>query len=135
MGNIIIKFMKNNNKKMNKNISDEEETQLLEELSQQIDKKELSKTHKHIMKEIAYKMFVNNPINEIIIKQSLTNDEQITDIIKKTHEIIKSDANANIESTKHYCIIDDIAYINEQVNQINVNIEKIFKLLETLEVV
>lgn len=124
MGNIVLKFMKNKNN--NKTLTDEEEMQLLEELAQKIDKKEtLSTPHKHIMKEIAYKMLVNNPCHEIINKpkqQTLT-EEQIADIIHR-----EDNARFNV-------INNDIQHIRETIGTINSNIEKIFKLLETLEVV
>jgi hypothetical protein len=122
--------MKSNNNYNGTKLTDDEEMQLLEELAQKIDKKEkLSTHHKRIMKEIAYKMFVNNPINEIINKPSPLNEEQIIDIVHKTHNSNQK------ENPRNMTVVNDVNHIKEQISNINSNIEKIFKLLETLEIV
>jgi hypothetical protein len=123
--------MKSNNNYNGTKLTDDDEMQLLEELAQKIDKKEkLSTPHKRVMKEIAYKMFVNNPINEIINKPSNINEDQIMDIVQKTQNNIQKE-----EDIRTITVANDINHIKEQISNINSNIEKIFKLLETLEVV
>jgi hypothetical protein len=102
--------MKSNNNYNGTKLTDDDEMQLLEELAQKIDKKEkLSTPHKRVMKEIAYKMFVNNPINEIINKPSNINEDQIMDIVQKTQNNIQKE-----EDIRTITVANDINHIKEQ---------------------
>lgn len=134
---------------LGKKWTDEEEEELLKELSQNIDKKEIAKNHDRTIGGInarivciAKKMYMENvPLTEISSKTKLTQFQ----ILEFTKEIGKektskrgpkskvSNLESQMDTEKTFEIEKEILEIKQQIQNINQNIHKIFTLLETFE--
>lgn len=139
----IFKSLKNNNpdkypSSLGEKWTPEEEEQLLIELSKNINFEEIANNHnrtvggiKSRIKYIALNMLVNNvPIEEIIVKTKL--DEEIIKQLEVKKDYKKETKNSNILS--YDSLNNDIIEIKNQLVTINTNIQKIFNLLQTLEI-
>lgn len=139
----------------------EEESQLLDEIARNINQDQIAILHNRTfggissrLREIAYKMYLQQiPIDIIINKTKLTKEE-INDSINKREVAKKQNLNKEISKPKKNTEIEHVIHIkqsnNEQeileiknhvclienkLNLIESKIDKLFKLLESLEVV
>ncbi len=139
----------------------EEETQLLDEIARDINPEQIAIIHNRTfggissrLREIAYKMYLQHiPIDIITNKTTLTKEE-INDSISRREAAKKQKQNKEISIPQRNNEIEHIIHIkqsnNEQeileiknhvylienkVNSIESKLDKLFKLLESLEVV
>lgn len=139
----------------------EEESQLLDEIERNINQDQIAILHNRTfggissrLREIAYKMYIQHiPIDTIILKTKLTKEE-INDSInrrelakkqKQNKEIIKPQQNNEIEHTIHIKqsnnekeileIKNHICLVENKLISIESKLDKLFIILESLEVV
>lgn len=139
----------------------EEESQLLDEIARNINRDQIAIIHNRTfggissrLREIAYKMYLQQiPIDVIINKTTLTKEE-INDSInkrlaakkqKQNKEISRPQKNDEIEHIIHikqsnneqeiFEIKKHVNLIENKLNSIESKLDKLFKLLESLEVV
>jgi hypothetical protein len=153
MESSMLKTLKSNNQdkeypsSLGKLWSLEEETQLLHELANNIDKDKIAEIHERTIggiisriKFIAIRMYMKNSSIDTIIEKTKMERNEVMEIIKKHNEYndkekrgskpkpeIKSEIKIKVN------VEDEILEIKRELMTMNKNMEKIFKVLETLE--
>ena len=132
--------------------SDNEEKELLDELSRNIDIEKIAQKHGRTIggisariRDIAYKMYISNFTFDKIIEATKLTREQINEIIEKKEKIKeerKEKYNNTFKNTsEHILHIKQHNYDNElkeiktQLTNVEKKLDRLFDLLKTLEVV
>jgi hypothetical protein len=111
--------------------TDEEELQLLDELSNNLDIEHIAKKHKRTIgginsrrNEIAYKMYVKKISLEEIIQKTKLDIDSITQIIDKRKEP-KQLNNSNPEKSEN-----DIKAIKNDIKEIKIQMDEIIRMMK-----
>ena len=115
----------------------EEDTQLLEELSQNLDKEEIAKNHNRTIgginsriRDVAYKMYKNNMSVEEIMEKTKLVEEQVSALSQKRRRRTNSRSNTtrtDDNNTNISHLENDIVELKEQLRIVN---EKLSSVLE-----
>jgi len=118
----------------------EEEDQLLDELSQNVSAQKIAENHNRTIgginsriQLIAYKLHKNNASIEEIAEKTKIFDFQIPGIIEKYNKNTQKQSKLQTNTTQPIMIENEILEVKKEMKMMNQKLEKIFKLLQQLE--
>jgi len=125
---------------LGKKWTDEEETELLEELSKNVEIKTIAENHNRTIggivsrcREIAYKMYVKGiDMNEIINKTKLDTQDILQTITKRENRKIKIKLETELENSKNNNKSSEIAELKNEIANLRQDVKKILNLIHQI---
>jgi len=118
--------------------SDEEETLLLEKLSNNIDTEQIAQSHDRTVgginarrREIAYKLYINNTSMEEIILKTKLDENQIVETIKRRNNNPKQ-CKSVTEIKKPVLIKSEIDEIKNDINELKNTIKELIEMIKAV---